>query len=161
MIQKKVCMLGAFGVGKTSLVRRFVESIFDERYHTTVGVKIDKKIVQVGVQQVVLMLWDLAGEDDVEQVRMSHLRRSDGWIFVIDGCRRSTLDRSLALQQRVIEAFGPLPFVIAVNKSDLHDEWQMETSELGGETSHVFVTSAKTGAGVERMFERLAEKVLS
>jgi small GTP-binding protein len=161
MIQKKVCMLGAFGVGKTSLVRRFVESIFDERYHTTVGVKIDKKVAQVGNQPVMLMIWDLAGEDDVEQIRMSHLRGSEGWVFVIDGCRRSTLDRSLAVQQRVTEAFGPLPFVVAVNKSDLHDEWQIEASELGVSTSDVFVTSAKTGAGVEQMFVRLAEKVLS
>ena len=47
MIQKKICMMGAYGSGKTSLVRRFVESLFDERYHTTVGVKIDKKVLTV------------------------------------------------------------------------------------------------------------------
>ena len=46
MIQKKICMLGAYGVGKTSLVRRYVKSIFDEKYLITVGVTIDKARVK-------------------------------------------------------------------------------------------------------------------
>ena len=65
MFQKKVCVLGAFGVGKTSLVRRYVQSIFSDAYLTTVGVKIDKKNLNVGETPVTLILWDIAGEDDV------------------------------------------------------------------------------------------------
>ena len=64
MLQKKICMLGGFSVGKTSLVRRFVKSIFSETYLTTVGVKIDKKSVALPDKTVDLILWDLAGEDD-------------------------------------------------------------------------------------------------
>jgi small GTP-binding protein len=74
MIQKKICLLGAFAVGKTSLVSRFVKSIFSDRYYTTVGVKIEKKIVRVGEQQWNLIIWDLAGEDEFMQIRMSYLR---------------------------------------------------------------------------------------
>jgi GTPase SAR1 family protein len=62
-LQKKICMLGGFSVGKTSLVKRFVESVFSEAYLTTVGVKIDKKAVDLGDRAVNLILWDVAGED--------------------------------------------------------------------------------------------------
>ncbi len=58
-------MLGGFGVGKTSLVRRYVQSIFSDTYLTTVGVKIEKKMVNVGAADVALILWDIAGEDEV------------------------------------------------------------------------------------------------
>jgi small GTP-binding protein len=69
MLQKKICMLGAFAVGKTSLVRRFVESIYSDVYQTTVGVKIDKKNVQVHGKEVSLVLWDIYGEDDYQKMR--------------------------------------------------------------------------------------------
>ena len=74
MIQKKICMVGAFGVGKTSLVSRYVHSIFSEKYQTTVGVKIDKKVVQSRGAEVTLVLWDLAGEDALTTVRPSQLK---------------------------------------------------------------------------------------
>lgn len=61
VLQKKICMLGGFSVGKTSLVRRYVHSVFSDAYLTTVGVKIDKKIVTLPDRTVNLILWDLAG----------------------------------------------------------------------------------------------------
>ena len=85
MVQKKVCMLGSFSVGKTSLVRRFVESIFSDTYLTTVGVKIDKKALQVDGNDATLMLWDIYGEDDFQKLRMSYLRGASGFLL---GCGR-------------------------------------------------------------------------
>jgi small GTP-binding protein len=161
MIQKKICMLGAYGVGKTSLVRRFVESLFDESYHTTVGVKIDKKLLTVDGTPMMLMIWDLAGEDEIEQVRLSHLRGAAGYILVADGCRKSTFLRAMALEGRVAEAVGSLPHVLAVNKADLRSDWEIGAPfPPGADPSDVFVTSAKTGASVEQMFERLATRML-
>lgn len=96
--QKKVCMLGAFSVGKTSLVKRFVQSIFSETYLTTVGVKIDKKNVVLSDRIVTLILWDLAGEDDIASLRMSYLRGSAGYVLVADGTRPSTLEIALSLR---------------------------------------------------------------
>jgi len=61
MIQKKVCMVGVFGTGKTSLVQRYVHSLFSSKYHSTVGVKIDRKQVRVGETDVNLLLWDVEG----------------------------------------------------------------------------------------------------
>ena len=82
MIQKKVCMIGSFAVGKTSLVAQFVHSIYREQYLTTVGVKIDKKLVRVGDADVSLILWDLHGEDEFQKIRTAYLRGSSGFIFV-------------------------------------------------------------------------------
>jgi GTPase SAR1 family protein len=71
MLKKKICMLGSYGVGKTSLVGRFVRSMFDDKYHTTVGVKIDKKVLSIEDQEVTLMLWDMAGEEDGAPVKLN------------------------------------------------------------------------------------------
>ena len=99
MMQKKVCMLGGFAVGKTSLVRRFVSNVFSDHYHTTIGVTVEKKSVIVDDRDVMLVLWDLYGEDEFQRVRDSYLRGSAGYILVMDGTRKATLDTALALQQ--------------------------------------------------------------
>ena len=102
MIQKKVCMLGGFAVGKTSLVARFVTSISRTRYLTTVGVKIEKKSVQVANQQLDLVLWDIYGDDEFQRVRMSYLRGASGYLLVVDPTRKATLETGdcLARQRR-------------------------------------------------------------
>src|SRR6478672_13898619 len=123
MVQKKVCMLGGFSVGKTSLVKRFVESVFSESYLTTVGVKIDKKTVDLSDLTVNLILWDVAGEDDISSLRMSYLRGSSGYVLVADGTRPSTLEVAVSLRERVEADCGPLPFVLLVNKNDLQEQW--------------------------------------
>src|ERR687893_529053 len=118
MIQKKICMLGAFAVGKTSLVSRFVKSIFSEKYLT------------VGDRDVSLMLWDLAGEDDLLQVRMSYVRGSSGYFLVADGTRRNTLDTMMSLQQRVEESIGQVPFIVLLNKVDLREQWEVDDAAI-------------------------------
>ena len=163
MIQKKICMVGAFGVGKTSLVARFVKSLFSEKYQTTVGVKIDKKVVSVGPEEVTLMLWDLAGEDALTQVRPAHLRGASGYILVVDGTRRSTLDTARSLHDRAQEATGVVPFVLVVNKADLRDGWEITDQDLSEYSSRgwvVMTASAKTGDTVERLFLELASRML-
>src|SRR5271169_2004389 len=130
MLKKKICMVGEFGVGKTSLVRRFVDSMFDERYLSTVGVKIDRKDVTVGSESVTLMLWDLAGEDDLAQLKVSHLRGASGYILVVDGCRAASLVKAVDLQQRIVDQLGPLPFVLVLNKSDLRDRWEIQEAAV-------------------------------
>jgi len=132
VLQKKICMLGGFSVGKTSLVKRYVQSIFSEAYLTTVGVKIDKKIVDLSDRTVTLILWDLAGEDDINTFRMTNMRGAAGYVLVADGTRSSTLDVALSLRQRVEAEYGPLPFVLLLNKSDLKEEWTIGDAEVEG-----------------------------
>jgi len=163
MLQKKICMLGSFSVGKTSLVRRFVESIFDEKYQTTIGVKVDKKIVQVGGEEVTLVLWDIHGEDVFQAMRMTYLRGMSGYFLVADPTRRQTLDDALALQARVREAMGPIPWILILNKCDLIAEWEIDFEGITAIEStgqSIIQTSAKTGQGVDEAFSRLTEAML-
>lgn len=160
-LKKKICMVGGFGVGKTSLVRRFVFSIFEDRYLTTVGVKIDRKDVVVGSTSLTLVLWDLAGEDDLAQLAVSHLRGAHGYILVADGCRASTLAKAVELHQRITDQLGPLPCVLVLNKADLREQWEVEPANASEHGWPVFETSAKSGAGVEEMFQALARLLLS
>lgn len=163
MLQKKVCMLGAFAVGKTSLIRRFVDSIFSESYLTTVGVKIDKKVLRVGEQDLTLILWDLAGDDGLQEIRMSYLGGASGLLLVADGTRRETLVKATAIQEEATQVSGSAYFVLALNKSDLADEWEIgsrEENELVSRGWKVIRTSAKTGDGVEEAFQSLARAML-
>jgi small GTP-binding protein len=162
MLQKKICMLGGFGVGKTSLVSRFVSSIFSDKYLTTVGVKIDKKIVPAGSGEMTLMLWDIYGQDEFQTVRDSYLRGASGYLLVADGTRYATLDTAAALQKQAESVVGPVPFLLLLNKSDLDREWQVDERALVKLVDRgwtVMKTSAKTGAGVEDAFSRLANKM--
>ena len=163
MIQKKICMVGAFGVGKTSLVARFVSGIFSEKYLTTVGVKIDKKVVKTDHGEVTLVLWDLAGEDALTTVRPAQLRGAAGYILVVDGSRRKTLDVAVDLQRRVLEAVGPVPFVCVINKADLRDSWEVTQPDLEATAARgwkLVETSAKTGSAVEELFRTLADAMM-
>ena len=163
MLQKKICMLGSFAVGKTSLVRRYVESIYSDTYHTTVGVKISKKVVQVKNGEVHLVLWDLYGEDDFQKMHWNHLQGAFGYLLVADGTRPATLDKALALEQRARSEVGALPFVLVVNKCDLVNDWQFDAAleaQLLAKNWTILHTSAKTGQGVEEAFSQLTGKML-
>ncbi|MGE0887146.1 MAG: Rab family GTPase [Blastocatellales bacterium] len=163
MIQKKICLLGAFAVGKTSLVSRFVKSIYSDQYLTTVGVKVDKKTVTVGDKEVNLIVWDLAGEDEFQKVQMSYLRGASGYLLVADGTRSNTLETAKMLRQRVDENIGSIPFVFIVNKSDLADEWEIDDQAIADCQNagwKLIKASARTGEGVEEAFKLLAEVIL-
>ena len=163
MLQKKICMLGAFATGKTSLVVQFVHSIFTDKYYTTIGVKIDKKELTIGTQQVNLVLWDLAGEDEFLQVHMSYLRGSSGYLLVADGTRPATLDTARSLQKRVEAAIGHVPFVLMLNKSDLTAGWEVSQealADLREKGWDIIITSARSSLGVEEAFVTLVKKIL-
>lgn len=164
MIQKKICMLGSFAVGKTSLVSRFVHSIYRDVYLTTVGVKIDKKTVRANGTDVSLIVWDLHGEDEFQKIRAAYLRGSSGFLFVADGTRRATVDKIAELHAYTQSAVGDVPFLVLVNKVDLEADWDVEPQTLAGLEARgwgVLRTSARTGAGVEEAFLRLASEMVA
>lgn len=164
IFKKKICMLGGYAVGKTSLVRHFIEGIFSEKYQITIGVKIDKKTIRVNDQQVKLMLWDIAGEEENFTIPVSYLKGTHGFLLVIDGTRIATYDQALDIQNRVVKAAGNIPFVVVINKSDLHDAWEVDNEVIDDMQKKywaVVKSSAKLGTGVEEAFNILAEKMLS
>ena len=161
--KKKICMLGGFAVGKTSLVKRFVTGQFSEKYHTTIGVKIDQKSLCVDNSDVLLVLWDIYGEDDFQKARASYLQGSAGYLLVVDGTRKETLEVARQLQAFAIQAIGPVPYGLVINKHDLGESWQVEPhmyEDLARNACLVLQSSAKTGEGVESAFAELAKQVL-
>lgn len=162
-IQKKICVIGEFGVGKTSLISRYVDSIFSDKYHTTVGVKIDKKQCQVGDAMVTLVIWDLAGESHLRTLKPAQVRGASGFLLVADGTRADTIDIAIALQIKVTEILGSVPFIFTVNKQDLLEQWCVGPEVLDSLRERgwdVRCSSAKTGAGVEQMFVDLASRLI-
>ena len=163
MIKKKVCLIGAYAVGKTSLVQQYVHSFFSDKYLTTVGVRIDKKSIYFKNQEVDLIIWDLYGEDDFQTVRMSYLRGASGCFYVVDGTRGPTLRVAMELQERAEKALGPIPSIIAVNKLDLEPYWEIDSPTIEALNSRgvpVIKTSAKTGDYVESAFMTLTRLML-
>ncbi len=163
MIQKKICMLGSFAVGKTSLVARYVRSIFSEKYHSTVGVKIDKKVLEIDNKTVNLILWDLYGEDQFQQMQTSYLRGSSGYLLVADGTRANTIDTAISLQERTKLAIGNVPFILLINKADIKNNWEIADDTITALIKKgwaVLETSAKTGRNVEEAFQGLAKRIL-
>jgi small GTP-binding protein len=159
VITRKVCMLGSFAVGKTSLVRRFVAALFSDDYLTTVGVKIDTRAVRVDATEVNLVIWDVQGESDITDVAESYLLGASGYLVVVDGTRPETVDSALGLRARA----GSLPGVILLNKTDLADEWRLgpaDEAKLAGTGWPVTRTSAKSGSGVEEAFAGLARDLV-
>lgn len=157
-------MLGSFAVGKTSLVRRYVESIFDDKYQTTIGVKISKHALSVNDEDMQLLLWDIEGKDTFTNVNTSYLRGAAGIVLVADGTRPQSIDDLIEIHSIIHEHIQDTPVVIMLNKKDLIDDWKVNTTKLdlikdAGWT--VFETSAKTGEGVNEGFYSLAENILA
>ena len=157
MIRKKILLLGDFSVGKTSLVRRYVDSTFDDKYLTTIGVKISKKLCNVAGIECELLIWDVEGSTPSKKISLGYYRGASGAIFVSDVGRRETID-SLEEQRDIFLSENPdAVYVTAYNKADKLSEMARENIVLGNDT---FLTSAKDDENVEELFIRLMEKML-
>ena len=165
-IQKKICLLGDFGVGKTSLVHRFVEGRFDDKYLSTVGVKISRKILKRPYGEMNMLVWDLAGGNGFETSSSTYMQGATGALIVCDLTRQETLIacENYARQIRILNPGVQLVFV--GNKVDLTKERVVSVPDMlaaltvFGERTF-FLTSAKTGEKVEDAFSYLAEKIES
>lgn len=161
---RKVCVLGHYAVGKTSLVARYVHQVFSDKYLTTVGVKIDTKHVEAPDGKAVdLVIWDVADSYNFSDLGQRYLRGAAGYLLVVDGTRAETLDTARRIRQSAGEQLGDAPCVCLINKSDLVNEWELKPEifdQLAADGWTVFHTSAKTGENVESAFQALAAAVL-
>lgn len=178
-ISKKICMVGDFGVGKTSLIRRYVEGIFSDQYLSTVGVKISRKTVELEPlseslheQETVLetvslqlILWDLEGHTRFKSIAPSYLQGAKGALIVADVTRPETIDR-LGEHVQLFLSVNPEGWaIIALNKADLlplqKTEALLKNVECQGldRILSTHLTSAKTGKNANSIFEELARKI--
>jgi len=158
MIRKKILLLGDFSVGKTSLVRRYVDGSFDDKYLTTIGVKISKKLCSIENIECEVLIWDIEGSTPSKKISLGYYKGASGAIFVSDVTRRETID-SLDEHKDIFLSENPeASFVTAYNKADLLTDIARENIELDEDT---FFTSAKENSNVEALFIKLVEKMLS
>lgn len=157
-------MLGSFAVGKTSLVARFVEGGFSEKYQTTIGVKVDRKPLRVMGTDLALILWDIHGEDELQKIRRSYLRGAAGYLLVFDGTRPETVEVAQRLHSMAREELGDVPFLSLLNKSDLIEELRLPAANLHTLREagwDIRETSAKTGLHVEESFQEIARRIVA
>lgn len=164
-LTSKVCIVGDFAVGKTSVVERFVNKQFSEKYLSTVGVKIDTKEIEHPTLAVThkLIIWDVAGSDQFGDREFAYLRGAGGYVYVADGTRHLTVNAMERIHGQITQKFGATPSVFLVNKRDLISEWTISVERfesLSANGSPVFRTSAKTGDDVEEALVRLAELII-
>ncbi len=172
-MKTKVCLVGEAAVGKTSLIRRFVQDVFDDSYITTLGAKVSKKEIQVEIPekdlliQMDMVIWDIMGEKGVRDLlREAFFSGAKGILGVCDLTRYSSLKELDDWVQSVFQVVGEIAVVYAVNKMDLRDEVMLLYGEQDIELSAqafdatYFYTSAKTGEHVQMVFQRLAEDIV-
>ncbi|NJM27844.1 MAG: GTP-binding protein [Pseudanabaena sp. RU_4_16] len=170
-ISKKICLIGDFGVGKTSLIRRFVDRSFSDQYLSTVGVKISRKLVDLSGGQtetdtsVQLVIWDLEGQTKFKAIAPMHLQGASGAIVVADLLARNC--RNAREHMELCTKINPKAWMIlALNKADLVGAEQMtKLAKLHNFADlplaiGIYQTSAKTGEAVDLIFQQLASKMV-
>lgn len=160
-LSKKIVLLGHFGVGKTSLIRRFVDNAFSEDYLVTVGVHIKKKEVTIKDTTFNLIIWDVEGNTSIEKARSSYLLGTHGFFYVFDVTRPETYENLTEELKYLDSHFPNVPYTLVGNKYDLIENENLEDF-FAQQTlfKNCKFTSAKTGNNVEEIFTSLASKLL-
>lgn len=169
-ILKKVVLLGDGGVGKTSLIARYVINKFDDKYIATIGTKVSRKDIQIIKPDLIInlrmMIWDILGQKEYSKIRSASLSGAQGLILVGDLSRPETL-RSLDefWLKEVRSVCGNIPTVMVGNKLDIADKSGMASTFLestGQKLGHpTMLCSARTGENVESIFTKLGDILVS
>ena len=159
-VSKKVVLLGHFGVGKSSLLRRFVENTFSENYTVTIGVHIMKKEVHLEKENVTLVIWDVEGTNDFTKYRPSYLMGASSFIYVFDASRSVTYSDIKYNLEHLKEKYPHISVHIIGNKVDLVDSEVILNELKAQDIQHSYLSSAKTGENVELLFENVAAQLL-
>ncbi|QCE40849.1 Rab family GTPase [Psychroserpens sp. NJDZ02] len=158
-ISKKIVLIGHFGVGKSSLIRRFVQDTFSEDYKVTIGVHVLKKEITLPKtnDDITLVIWDLEGNDDISNTRPSYLLGTNGFLYVFDMTRPATYEKLESDLDYIKDRYPKTPIKVIGNKKDLvTNEFIKQNKDVFGRFVD-FYTSAKSGKNVEDVFTKLAE----
>ena len=161
-IPKKIVLVGHFGVGKTSLMRRFIDNAFSEEYKVTLGVQIQKKVVTLtNGSEMSLIIWDLEGNVSITKTRRSYLLGTQSFIYVFDATRTETFENISSELEYIKEHYPGVYVTVIGNKSDLVNEKSLHDVLKNKKIPFDYLTSAKTGENVNEMFQKLAQNLTS
>lgn len=167
----KICLIGDVGVGKTSLIRRYVLDVFDDKYIATIGTKVTKKEIEVkdprtgAPQKIMLLVWDIMGQPSFREVlREAYFYGAEGALAVCDVTSKESLGELRYWVKAMSATTGKIPIVFLGNKCDLREETRVPYQDLDvfakKHDSPALLTSAKTGYNVEQAFITLVDKLL-
>jgi small GTP-binding protein len=172
-IRKKICLLGEAAVGKTSLISRFVFDAFDDKYITTMGTKVSKKVITMDTTDqngnditanVTLAIWDVIGQQQYHSLVLKYFKNSDGGLVVADGTRPETIEEMRKWIGSFHNTVGNVPILLLINKSDLIDEngfnIQMLDELCVEFGTKYYFTSAKNGNNVEEAFSSITQSII-
>ncbi len=157
-VSKKIILVGRIGVGKTSLVRRYVQNVFDDEYLSTIGVKVDKKEVATPKGTVNLLIWDIAGEANFTKISESYYLGAHGCIFVADLSRINTFDNFTHQITSLRKKIPNIKIITIANKTDLIDKETLE--KIKKDITFDYYTSAKKNKHVDEAFATMAERLI-
>lgn len=160
MIAKKVLLVGNFGVGKTSLIRRFVENNFSEDYISTIGVRVSKKLVTYNSETIKLLIWDVAGTIGDEKVPKAYFLGANAAMFVFDVSREETYLNIEKHLTAIKELSGLKNIIVVGNKKDLLNTSELEIVKNTVSVNIDLITSAKEDENVENAFTLLTSESL-
>ena len=167
IVKMKICLIGEEGVGKTSLIRRFVFSQFDEKYLRTVGTMVSKKVVNLGpvdgsMFTLHMLVWDIMGRRDFMSLyKEAYFSRARGILAVCDMTRPETLEALNEWMEGINSSVGEVPMIVLANKKDVTEHVRLEEDDLLAmcevHAAPYLLTSARTGENVETAFSKIAE----
>lgn len=155
-VNKKIVILGNFGVGKTSLIRKFVTNEFSSDYKVTIGVHVLKKDVIINKKVISLLLWDLEGFNNLKKISKAYLSGSSGYIYIYDVMRPSSYENLEQDIDFLKTNFNTNNIKVVANKSDLLTEKEYQHIKSSSYKPDFF-SSAKTGENVEAIFKSIAK----
>jgi len=158
--KRKIILLGSYGVGKSSLIRRYIHNSFDNNYHTTIGVNVQTKMVVSGNFPYSLVIWDIAGGQEKYSVPYGYLLMSAGALYVYDVTRPASYENMEEEIKALSSKIKNAPILVIGNKIDLLSKDELvEHKNLMGELTHVY-TSAKESLNVDSAFVSLVEAIV-
>jgi len=171
VLRTKICLIGDSGVGKTSLVKRYVSDYFEESYARTLGTKVCNVELSLTVSsfdsevKLVMNLWDIMGQLAFrELLQEAFFHGARGILAVCDATDPGSLQNLDGWIDAALRIAGDVPVRVLVNKFDLRDNIRISEQDLTGfcgafDSRYTYV-SAKTGDNVRGAFEDIAKAVV-
>jgi len=170
-IKVKICLLGNGAVGKTSIVGRYVENTFSEKYLPTIGTRTSKKTTVIEDPETKkdvsfdFIFWDIMGQGSFRKVlHPTYLTGAKGAVLVCDLTRRETFEDLDYWIYTLLDEWQLVPMVFIANKNDLKESSEFKVREMESLAatydSSFYTTSAKSGENIEELFKSLGQEIM-
>ena len=165
-LKLKILIIGDSGVGKTSILLKYIDNTFTDTHIATIGVEYKTKIMTKGKFKINLNIWDTAGQERYKSITKSFFSNANGIIFVYDITNRESFSGATGVKNWIndSEEYGKFDRVLCGNKIDLDKKRKVTMDELKEygikKKMDVFETSAKTGTNIDKIFDKLVDNII-